>query len=303
MLDPVITGYLAGVATNLTTSILGRLGKRVRQAIEDPPRQQALARCYQAALAAMLPQADPASKTLQPILENFLDHPDVKTELAELVRGGEPDQATLADSFAEAAGGRELPPFDVPARLAAGVEAFVRVAEQEPELAPTMQIAQLRDATQSLRELATDVEAIRRAVELAQSSSGGVAAERDVTAGTIVTGTQINHIVQVYAAGGGTWAEADYRVALERYLEWLRANMGRVVFRGIKRGGQQAVELALHEVYVPLAAETLPEARDALKRRLGRWGSGGQDDTASAEAELAAPAATERLTMQDLSIV
>jgi formylglycine-generating enzyme required for sulfatase activity/energy-coupling factor transporter ATP-binding protein EcfA2 len=300
MLDPVTTGYLAGVATNLTTSILGRLGKRVRQAIEDPPRQQALARCYQATLAAMLPDNDPASTTFQPMLENFLDHPDVTTELAELVRGGEPDQATLADSFAEVAEGRELPPFDFSARLAAGIEAFIRVAEQEPELVPIMHIAQLRDATQSLRELATDVEAIRRAVELAQSSSGGIEAEGDIVAKNIVTGTQINHIVQVYAAGGGTWDEADYRVALERYLTWLHANMGRVVLRGIKRGGQQAVELALHEVYVPLAAETLPEARDALKRRLGRWGSAGQDDTASAEAEWAAPASTERLAMQEL---
>ena len=31
--------------------------------------------------------------------------------------------------------------------------------------------------------------------------------------------------------------------------------MGRVVLRGIKRGGQQAVELALDDIYVPLAAE------------------------------------------------
>jgi hypothetical protein len=51
--------------------------------------------------------------------------------------------------------------------------------------------------------------------------------------------------------------------------------MGRVVLRGIKRGGQQAIELSLDEIYVPLAAEALPEARETLRRGLARSPSGG----------------------------
>ena len=73
MLDPIITGYLADVAANVTASILGVLGNRLRQAIESTPRQKALEHCYQAALAAWLPPDDPLSKTYQPLLKVFLD--------------------------------------------------------------------------------------------------------------------------------------------------------------------------------------------------------------------------------------
>ena len=47
----------------------------------------------------------------------------------------------------------------------------------------------------------------------------------------LVTGHQITHIVNVYQEGGGTWGEAEYQAALERYLTWLAATNGRVVTR------------------------------------------------------------------------
>jgi formylglycine-generating enzyme required for sulfatase activity len=93
----------------------------------------------------------------------------------------------------------------------------------------------------------------------------------------------------------------DYRAALNRYLAWLVVTMGRVVLRGIKSGGQQAIDLALDEIYVPLAVEALPEARETLKRELGRSTRGGRRRTAAAEAELLpeqAPAV--RIAMHDL---
>jgi formylglycine-generating enzyme required for sulfatase activity/energy-coupling factor transporter ATP-binding protein EcfA2 len=79
----------------------------------------------------------------------------------------------------------------------------------------------------------------------------------------------VGHIVNLYRERG-TWNEADYRAALERYLTWVCAATSRVVLRGIKRGGQQAVELPLDDVYVPLAAEALPAPLEELKRGLRR---------------------------------
>ncbi len=300
MLDPITTGYLADVAANVTASLLDFLGGRLRQSIEATPRQKALERCYQAALAAWLPADDPLSKPYQPVLKAFVDERAVIAEFAKLVRGRAPDQETLVESFADVTEGRGLPPFDFSARLGAGVEAFLQVAEQEPELAETIQTAQLRDTTQVLRSVATDVNAIRQAMEVARPSTGDVTA-RDIHTRNLITGTQINHIVQIYRGGGGTWEEADYRAALDRYLAWLEAAMGRVVLRGIKSGGQQAIELSLDEIYVPLAAEALPEARETLKRNLGRSTQGGRRQVAPAEAEwLADHAPAVRITMHDL---
>ena len=68
---------------------------------------------------------------------------------------------------------------------------------------------------------------------------GGIEAGGDIQAHNLVTGVQVNHIVNVYRAGGGSWSQADYQAALERYLEWLSAAMGRVVLSGIERGGRR----------------------------------------------------------------
>ena len=303
MLDPIITGYLADVAANVTASILGFLAGRLRQSIEATPRQKALEHCYQAALAAWLPADDPLSKTYQPVLKAFVDERAVIAEFAKLVRGRAPDQETLVESFADITEGRGLPPFDFATRLGAGVEAFLQIAEQEPELAETIQTSQLRDATELLRAVATDINAIRQAVEVAKPSTGDVTAKGDIDAGNLVTGTQINHIVHVYRGGGGTWDEADYRAALAPLpgLAGGRHGAGGAT-RHQESGGQQAIELSLDEIYVPLAAEALPEARETLKRNLGRSTRGGRRQVAHAEAELLtdhAPAV--RITMHDLS--
>src|SRR5262245_46293344 len=167
MLDPLTTAYLAGAAANVTSNILQVLGKKWRQELAATPRQQALERCYQAALAALVPDGDLHQALYQPLLEAFSSDPLVIAELAKLVRGRTPDLETLVDSFAEVTAGQTLPPLDVTARLAASVEAFVQVAEQESALVTIMQTAHLREATQSLRSLAHDVQAIRRAVGLA----------------------------------------------------------------------------------------------------------------------------------------
>jgi hypothetical protein len=128
------------------------------------------------------------------LLEAFISEPAVIAELAKLVRGRTPDLDTLVESFAEVTAGHTLPPMDVTARLAASVEAFVQVAEQEAELATIMQTAHLREATQSLRDLACDVQAIRQAVALVTSRTGDVTATRDITAHNLVTGSQTIHI-------------------------------------------------------------------------------------------------------------
>ena len=59
--------------------------------------------------------------------------------------GPHSDLDTLVESFVEVTARHALPPMDVKARLAASVEAFVQVAEQEAELVTIMQTAHLRE--------------------------------------------------------------------------------------------------------------------------------------------------------------
>lgn len=204
--DPLTTGYLSGVATNLTTGILGALGKGLRQQIKGTPREQALQRCCQAGMAVLLPEDESARKAVQPILQAFFARADVQVELSRLVRSQPLDQERLVELFEEATEGHNLAGFDFAQGLADFVEAFLQAAEQEEALVDLIQIGQLRQVNASLLALVTDVNALRRAVELVRASTGDVTALGNIQTENLVTGTQIiNHIFNVYQAGGGTW--------------------------------------------------------------------------------------------------
>ena len=64
----------------------------------------------------------------------------------------------------------------------------------------------------------------------------------------------------------GAGSKEDYEAALKRYLAWLSNSTGTVWLRGIQRGDAKAIELSLGDIYVPLAAEALPEARELISR-------------------------------------
>ena len=166
MTDPIVAGYIANLGSDLTLGVLGMLGRRLREALKGTPRQQALKRCYQAATIAFLPENDPASESYRPILQHFFAQPAVQAELAKLVKGREPDQEILIEFFEEATAKVDgLPLYDFPTRLAAAVEAFLEIAEEEEALAEVIQTTQLRDAAKSLREIAPDVRVIRQVMQ------------------------------------------------------------------------------------------------------------------------------------------
>jgi hypothetical protein len=97
MLDPLTAAYLAGAAANVTSNILQVLGKRWSQDLAATPCQQALARCYQAALATLVPDDALHQALYQPLLEALISEPAVIAEFAKLVRGRPPDLDTLVE--------------------------------------------------------------------------------------------------------------------------------------------------------------------------------------------------------------
>jgi energy-coupling factor transporter ATP-binding protein EcfA2 len=263
--------YMAGLAAELTLRVLDALGRRLREAIQGTPRERALVRCYQAGSAALLPEDDPAREAYLPILKDFFNQPAVQAELAKLVRGREPDQEILIEAFEDAGyHAEDLPPFDFPARLAAFVEAFLQAVELEPELADTVQVAQLRDATQSLRDLVTDVSAIRRALEQAGSrvASGDVSATGDIQARDIITGIQQNFtlIFQIPFT-----PPPDLEALRSDYLAYLRNSYQHLDIKGIMQVQRVAPSIPLAAVYVPLKARPQrPDAGESWGRIAGR---------------------------------
>ncbi|MCA9982584.1 MAG: hypothetical protein KDD89_17235, partial [Anaerolineales bacterium] len=76
---------------------------------------------------------------------------------------------------------------------------------------------------------------------------------RDVS-GFVITGDN-NHVAQIIQQMGAMpLTPEEMRREIGRYLSWVSDRTGTIELRGIKREGQQVVQLDLETVYVPLSA-------------------------------------------------
>lgn len=93
----------------------------------------------------------------------------------------------------------------------------------------------------------------------AQSSHAEVG--RDVS-GAFVQGNRnvIHNIVNNYAPNGTQIQKDELEAQLVSYLDWVKESFGSITLRGIEQQARQVVTLPLDTVYVPLQAETSPEA-------------------------------------------
>jgi formylglycine-generating enzyme required for sulfatase activity len=99
---------------------------------------------------------------------------------------------------------------------------------------------------------------------IAQGTRAKAAGKRGVVAdqieGVTVTGdnNSITYIVKQYrSAGESSLDEGTLHRQIAGYLTWMRERFGTIELRGIKREGQQVVQLDLETVYVPLEASVL----------------------------------------------
>jgi formylglycine-generating enzyme required for sulfatase activity len=150
--------------------------------------------------------------------------------------------------------------------LAIFVETFLQAVELEPELADTVQVAQLRDATSSLRALVTDLSAIRRVVEQINrgAGSGDVSTRGDIDARDIITGQQIN----IYAAPDTS--PVDPCTDLERtYLRSLQRQAVELPLAALEDEGadSRGTRVTLDRVYIDLDTRSKVELTQEEKEK------------------------------------
>lgn len=172
-------GYLAELTASLTARALDATGRRVREAIKGTQKEQALYRCVQAAIAAMLTRvshAAPAELTqLASIFEPFFTSPDTAKEIGALLQGKPLDLDELSYLF-ESAGYDEktLPGIGFRQAITTFEAAFLLSAADEPDLQGTIQTAQLLEQTQLQRELLSSVKELVAFLQRARLNSLGI---------------------------------------------------------------------------------------------------------------------------------
>ena len=236
MLDP--TSYFANLGSDLTLTILERLGRKASQFAHGTPQYQALKRCYAAAEAALLPPDDSLFDTFQPILQTVLADPIVAAELSKLAKGRQPDRLTIIEQFEEAIYDRDLPDFDFSSRINAAIAAFLAVAEQEADLQGTIQTAAQRDLAAAMERLPAELETmIRRLVQEIRQDSGG-----DLVTGRKGNGPPLDPCPEL---------QAKYLAALQQ--EAVRLPLASLEDEGAH---QRSAAITLIQVYIALNTES-----------------------------------------------
>ncbi|MFQ5343091.1 MAG: SUMF1/EgtB/PvdO family nonheme iron enzyme, partial [Anaerolineae bacterium] len=172
-------------------------GRRLRETVSGTEKEQALQRCFQAGLVALLAQAtaDEPEQTglLADIFEAFLRDPDVDLEMSMLLRGSPLDVDELAYLFADAGYDPEtLPGLDFGRAMRAFEAAYLTAAADETLLQGTIQTEQMLEQTRLQRELLDGMHALVAFLRQARPESVGIRAGK-IEAENVVSGVQIVH--------------------------------------------------------------------------------------------------------------
>ena len=180
-MSPVAETLISTLTSSLSGSLVKAAGRRVRQRLEDPERAQALERCCQAGIVAMLGTSQSTTESQQQLLEDILreffsgeeTREDVGKEITLLTRGHRLDPEAIEELFAAAGFEAEkLPGVDLHQALEAFEGAFITAAIEETALQGEIKIGVLVSQLDVLRDMRKD---LRRLVEfLAQTRPGSV---------------------------------------------------------------------------------------------------------------------------------
>jgi len=193
-MDPFTASYLSSLTADLTSRVLGAAGRRLRDTVSGTEKEQALQRCFQAGLVALLAQAtaDEPEQTdlLADIFEVFLRDPDVDLELSMLLRGNPLDVEELNYLFAGAGYDPDtLPGLDFGQAMQAFEAAYLTTAADEPLLQGTIQTEQMLAQTRLQRELLDGMHALVAFLRQARPESVGIRAGK-IEAENVVSGVQ-----------------------------------------------------------------------------------------------------------------
>ena len=139
--------FTEALVTQLTKALTGTLisggGRRLRRVLSDPERQQALERCCEAGIVALIRATDvrddDASSHLGDVVRAFFTSKDIADDLrlalAPLLRGQPLDMGEMRELFEDAGFDPEtFPNFDFEGAFTAFAGGFAAAAAEQPAL-------------------------------------------------------------------------------------------------------------------------------------------------------------------------
>lgn len=197
-MNPITAAYIANVLSDLTIAIIGQAGRQLRRLLSQDEGEQALERCLQAGVVALLAEARNSTTTLadnrllEYIFTEFFEQPDTIHALGPLLSGNPVNRADLAEIFADLGyDTTHLRSLDFERAITLFETGFIAAATNEPVLKPSIQTGQLLEQNRLHRDILSEMQKLVEFLHQIQPSSIGITAGQ--ITGQDAAGRQITH--------------------------------------------------------------------------------------------------------------
>ncbi len=201
-MDIVPPEFIANTATALAGHAIEALGKKVQKRLFGTDKEQAIYRCVQAGIVALVATSTKAAPQetdlLVDIFGAFLNDPSVGHEIGQLLRGHSLKKKKLAELFsASGYDASTLPNLDFRQGMQAFEVAFIETASDEATLQGVIQTSQLLAQTKVQRDMSETLRGLLELLRSANLATVTISAGR-VTARDSDTGRQMQYELEVY---------------------------------------------------------------------------------------------------------
>jgi formylglycine-generating enzyme required for sulfatase activity len=271
-----ITGAtLRELTTSLAANILAGVARSVREVLGREENRQALERCLEVGIAAMLATISKAApgdpSQIVETLRSFLEDPGVGREVGVFLRGARLDEKELSDIFEQIAKGGAAGDTDFLQAVRKFEAAFFGAATQEPGLHSVLNMEKMLSENRFQGELLSSMRELVEFLRQAKPGSVGISAGQ-ISAHNVVSGKQI-----IYQLGRRADASDDHQVRYLRnaYLNRLFETTRRLSLAGIdpKAASDAKAHLHLDAIYTALftiATEKKKSRRQGVAGQAGR---------------------------------
>ena len=178
-MEPFTISLVSGLTVNLTTSVLNAAGRKFRDSIKGTEKEQAISRCLNAGVVALLASATTQVKEEIDLLENifrqFFEDADVAKELAVLLRAQPLNRDELKYLFEHSGfDTKTLKGLDIDNAITQFEAAFIAAATAEPTLQDTIQVNLLIHQTGIQHELLTTMKEMHQFLQQAHLENLGI---------------------------------------------------------------------------------------------------------------------------------
>ncbi len=279
-MSPFTQAVIGGLTEALAGTLYDAVGRRLRRALEEPERKQALARCCEVGIKALIRASAEGREReeiehLSDVISSFFTSEEIADDLgralAPLLRGQPLDMDEMRELFEDAGYDAEtLPDFDFEGAFIAFSYGFSAAAVEHRALRGEIRTHLLLEQLKLQTEMRDSLQELVASALQAKPESAAVSADQ-INAKNVI-GNQINLNTQVVPASPAKPQDDEASGLRDSYLRRIMADAGFLALSGVDpsvAGSEADAPLRLDAVYTALLTQAPRESAKLAHRAVG----------------------------------